>query len=134
MHKCVCTTVSEALSLCALVCIVYTSELSIAHTCVDASGKIVICLGPGSCIVGAHVDMYVVAYCQTQACSSVVTNTVTHMYKHTDKHLENNALHTCISRVSDQNGVSLLYIMLEIHHSGWEPLICAHTHRHRNTV
>ena len=31
---------------------------------------------------------------------------------------------TCISRVSDQNGVSLLYIMLEIHHSGWEPLIC----------
>ena len=25
------------------------------------------------------------------------------------------------SRVSDQNGVSLLYIMLEIHHSGWEP-------------
>ena len=29
----------------------------------------------------------------------------------------------CISRVSDQNGVSLLYIMLEIHHSGWEPSI-----------
>ena len=27
----------------------------------------------------------------------------------------------CILRVSDQNGVSLLYIMLEIHHSGWEP-------------
>ena len=29
---------------------------------------------------------------------------------------------TCIyiSRVSDQNGVCLLYIMLEIHHSGWE--------------
>ena len=27
------------------------------------------------------------------------------------------------SRVSDQNGVSLLYIMLEIHHSGWEPLM-----------
>ena len=26
-----------------------------------------------------------------------------------------------ILRVSDQNGVSLLYIMLEIHHSGWEP-------------
>ena len=24
-------------------------------------------------------------------------------------------------RVSDQNGISLLYIMLEIHHSGWEP-------------
>ena len=24
-------------------------------------------------------------------------------------------------RVSDQNGVSLLYIMLEIHHSGQEP-------------
>ena len=29
-----------------------------------------------------------------------------------------------ISRVPDQNGVSLLYIMLEIHHSGREPLIC----------
>ena len=28
-----------------------------------------------------------------------------------------------ISRVSDQIGVSLLYIMLEIHHSGWEPSI-----------
>ena len=27
-----------------------------------------------------------------------------------------------ISRVSDLNGLSLLYIMLEIHHSGWEPL------------
>ena len=30
-----------------------------------------------------------------------------------------------ISRVSGQNGVSLLYIMLEIHHSGREPLICS---------
>ena len=29
-----------------------------------------------------------------------------------------------ILRVSDQNGVSLLYIMLEIHHSGREPSIC----------
>ena len=29
-----------------------------------------------------------------------------------------------ISRVSDQNGVSLLYIMLEVHHSGREPSIC----------
>ena len=28
------------------------------------------------------------------------------------------------SRVPDQNGVSLLYIKLEIHHSGREPLIC----------
>ena len=28
-----------------------------------------------------------------------------------------------ISRVSDQNGVSLLYIMLEIHRSGREPSI-----------
>ena len=28
-----------------------------------------------------------------------------------------------ISRVSDQNGVSLLYIMLEIHHSGRETSI-----------
>ena len=28
-----------------------------------------------------------------------------------------------ILRVSDQNGVSLLYIMLEIHHSGREPSI-----------
>ena len=28
------------------------------------------------------------------------------------------------SRVSDQNGVSLLYIMLVIHHSGWEPSQC----------
>ena len=29
------------------------------------------------------------------------------------------------SRVPDQNGVSLLYIMLEIHHSDREPLMCA---------
>ena len=28
-----------------------------------------------------------------------------------------------ISRVPDQNGVSLLYVMLEIHHSGREPSI-----------
>ena len=26
-------------------------------------------------------------------------------------------------QVSNQNGISLLYIMLEIHHSGWEPWI-----------
>ena len=30
----------------------------------------------------------------------------------------------CISRVPDQNGVSVLYIMLEIHHTGREPSIC----------
>ena len=35
-----------------------------------------------------------------------------------------------ISRVSDQNGVSLLYIMLEIHHSGQEPSIYTHTDTH----
>ena len=29
-----------------------------------------------------------------------------------------------ILRVSDQSGVSLLYIMLEIHHPGRKPLIC----------
>ena len=32
--------------------------------------------------------------------------------------------HICISRVFDQNDVSLLYIMREIHHSGQEPSIC----------
>ena len=33
-------------------------------------------------------------------------------------------------RVSDQKGVSLLYIMLEIHHSGGETLIfCQHSWR-----
>ena len=31
--------------------------------------------------------------------------------------------HSYISRVPERNGVSLLYIMLEIHHSGREPLI-----------
>ena len=30
----------------------------------------------------------------------------------------------CISRVSDQNGVSLLYIIVGIHHSGRKPSIC----------
>ena len=34
----------------------------------------------------------------------------------------------CISRVPNQNGVSPLYIMLEIHHSGPEPLICVRMH------
>ena len=29
-----------------------------------------------------------------------------------------------ISRVADQNDISLLHIMLEIHHSGREPSIC----------
>ena len=32
-------------------------------------------------------------------------------------------MHVCIMRVPDQNGISLLYIMLEIHHSGREPSI-----------
>ena len=35
----------------------------------------------------------------------------------------NSCLGKCISRVADQNGVSLLYIILEIHHSGREPQI-----------
>ena len=34
-------------------------------------------------------------------------------------------------RVSNQNGVSLLYIMLEIHHSGWEP--SNYDHKHSST-
>ena len=34
-----------------------------------------------------------------------------------------NGIYNCISRVPKQNGVSLLYIMLEIHHSGREPSI-----------
>ena len=35
------------------------------------------------------------------------------------------SMHTCvcISRVPNQNVVSLLYIMLEVYHSGWEPSI-----------
>ena len=37
--------------------------------------------------------------------------------------LQTDAEYEIISRVPDQNGVSLLYIMLEIHHSGREPLI-----------
>ena len=32
-----------------------------------------------------------------------------------------------LSRVSDPNGVSLLQIMLEIHHSGWEPSLSMST-------
>ena len=36
---------------------------------------------------------------------------------------ENQKSRKNILMVSDQNGVSLLYIMLEIHHSGWEPSI-----------
>ena len=30
------------------------------------------------------------------------------------------------SRIRDQNGVSLLYIMFEIHQSGQEPSVCAY--------
>ena len=40
---------------------------------------------------------------------------------------------TNISRVSDQNGISLLYIMLEIHHSGWEPSIYSHANKIAHT-
>ena len=38
--------------------------------------------------------------------------------------------HAYISRVSDQNGISLLCIMLEIHHSGPEPSLYMYTHSH----
>ena len=38
---------------------------------------------------------------------------------HLDQH--QNGQSSSILRVSDQNGVSLLYIMLKIHHSGREP-------------
>ena len=36
------------------------------------------------------------------------------------QHEANNNNNEGISRVSDQNGISLLYIILEIHHSGRE--------------
>ena len=42
-------------------------------------------------------------------------------------HVEGSQSEWCISsmisRVFDQNGVSLLYIMLEIHYSGWKPSV-----------
>ena len=38
--------------------------------------------------------------------------------------------HKNILRVSDQNGASLLYIMLVIHHSGWDPWYMDKTPRH----
>ena len=38
--------------------------------------------------------------------------------------LKDNVMKPKILRVPDQNGVSLLYIMFEIHHSGQEPSIC----------
>ena len=41
--------------------------------------------------------------------------------KKKEKEKQLNFLQKDDSRVSDQNGVSLLHIMLEIHHSGWEP-------------
>ena len=37
-----------------------------------------------------------------------------------------------ILRVPDQNGVFPLYIMLEIHHSGWEPSISTVNINHAN--
>ena len=39
-------------------------------------------------------------------------------------HMSNMQLCLSKSSVSDQNGVSLLYVMFEIHHSGWEPSKC----------
>ena len=39
-----------------------------------------------------------------------------------------------ISRVPDQNGVSLLYIMLEIHHSGWEPSVCSSVDSYKHCI
>ena len=39
-----------------------------------------------------------------------------------------------ISRVSDQNGISLLYIMLEIHRTGQEPSICTFSLKLRKVV
>ena len=44
--------------------------------------------------------------------------------------MQPHALSTYISRVSDQNGVSVLFIMLEIHHSGREPSIYKDKHLH----
>ena len=38
--------------------------------------------------------------------------------------------HTHNSRVSDQNGVSLLYIIIEIHHSGRKPSMYTHAQAH----
>ena len=45
-----------------------------------------------------------------------------HIANYTECH-KGNVIHRMISRVSNKNGVSLLYIMLEIHHSGREPSI-----------
>ena len=39
------------------------------------------------------------------------------------KHLEHNL------KASDQNGISPLYIIVEIYHSGWKPLTCSSTRK-----
>ena len=50
-------------------------------------------------------------------------------HAHTHKFMASNThMHTHILRVPYQNGVSLLYNMLEIRHSGQEPSICSHTY------
>ena len=37
----------------------------------------------------------------------------------------------CVLRVSNQNGISRLYIIVEIYHSGWKPSIygCLNCHK-----
>ena len=60
--------------------------------------------------------------------SQILNCSFQHDHHHHHHHHHHHRLHhhhqVYNSRVSDQNGVSLLYVMLEIHHSGWEPSIC----------
>ena len=51
------------------------------------------------------------------------SNSKTHSSKEIAEFSFENVDVKSISRVSDQNGVSLLYIVLGIHHTGWEPLL-----------
>ena len=78
-----------------------------------------VCVRVCACVCACMpIYVYIILYINVQRCEYVDVGS-----KHTFKisFLLNYCSVVYKSRVSDQNGVSLLYIMLEIHHSGREP-------------
>ena len=96
MCVCVCVCVSVCVSVC--VCL-----------CVCRGGGVYVCA-----YVCIHV-MFVYTCVSAHVCACMPALMYVYMYT---------CRYVYISRLPDQNGVSLLHIMLEIHHSCWEPSIC----------
>ena len=101
---------------------VVSARLGCGHGAVSHSVCVCMCVCVCVCVhmcVWLHVHVCVCAHMHMQGCVCVFVHVCVCVQA-----LAYVNLYMYILRVPDQNGASLLFVMLEIHHSGQEPLIC----------